>query len=65
MNRFFILTAAFLYYLIWLILPIFELDEALILFPLPSIYAVYIPIFLLLLGFALVGSYLGYLLIKA
>ncbi|CCE61923.1 hypothetical protein TPHA_0B02500 [Tetrapisispora phaffii CBS 4417] len=63
MNRFLVLTFAFIYYLIWLVLPIFELDRKLYLFPLPSVYAVYLPILLLLLGVILVGSYMGYLLL--
>ncbi|QLG70538.1 hypothetical protein HG535_0A04780 [Zygotorulaspora mrakii] len=63
MNRFALLTVAMLYYTVWLLLPVFELDNKLSMFPLPSIYAVYLPISLLLLGFAMVGTFLGVLLL--
>ncbi|AQZ09925.1 YIL102C-A [Zygosaccharomyces parabailii] len=63
MNRFLFLTAAFAYYTVWLLLPIFDLDRVIPLFPLPSVYAVYIPIILLLAGFTLVGTFLGCLLL--
>lgn len=63
MNRFLLLTSAFIYYIIWLILPVFELDSKTVLFPLPSAYAVYLPIILLIIGFTLIGTFLGSLLL--
>ncbi|SCU88075.1 LADA_0E08042g1_1 [Lachancea dasiensis] len=61
MNRFAILTGLFVYYLIWLLLPIFELENKFIVFPLPSIYATICPILLLLFGLFLEVSFLGIL----
>lgn len=63
MNRFLLLTLAVLYYTVWLLLPVFELEGKISLFPLPSIYAVYLPIVLLLIGFTTVGTFLGGLLL--
>ncbi|GAV48163.1 hypothetical protein ZYGR_0I04600 [Zygosaccharomyces rouxii] len=63
MNRFLLLTSAFIYYIIWLLLPVFELDGKTALFPLPSAYAVYLPIMLLIIGFTLIGTFLGSLLL--
>lgn len=63
MNRFLLLTVAMAYYTVWLLLPVFELDGKMKLFPLPSIYAVYLPIGLLLVAFTMVGTFLGVLLL--
>lgn len=63
MNRFILLTVLFLYYAAWLLLPVFDLDGKLVIFPLPSIYAVYLPIGLLIVGFTIVGTFLGTILL--
>lgn len=63
MNRFAVLVIVFGYYLAWLLLPIFELEGKFWLFPLPSVYAVFLPIVLLMVGVFLVISFLGLLLI--
>ncbi|CCK70938.1 uncharacterized protein KNAG_0F02760 [Huiozyma naganishii CBS 8797] len=65
MNRLTIWILLYLYYAVWLILPIFDLEGKYIIFPLPSRYAVFLPIWLLLIGFASVGTYLGVLTIRA
>lgn len=62
MNRFILLTLLLLYYTIWLLLPVFDLDRKSVIFPLPSIYAVYLPIVLLIIGFTIVGTFLGVIL---
>ncbi|SCU93933.1 LAFA_0F18998g1_1 [Lachancea sp. 'fantastica'] len=59
MNRFVILTGLFIYYVIWLLLPIFDLENVLLGFPLPSIYAAICPVVLLLIGIFCVVSFLG------
>jgi len=64
MNRFAIHIVLFIYYAIWLLLPIFDLEGQWKLFPLPSIYAIYIPIVLLLIGFTIVGTFVGLLLLR-
>lgn len=63
MNRFILLTVLLVYYATWLLLPVFDLDQKLIIFPIPSIYAVYLPIVLLIIGFMIVGSFLGAMLL--
>lgn len=63
MNRFLLLTALLIYYAVWLLLPVLELDGKLRAFPLPSIYAIYLPIVLLIIGFTIVGSFLGVMLL--
>ncbi|CUS23676.1 LAQU0S11e01772g1_1 [Lachancea quebecensis] len=63
MNRFAILVILFTYYLVWLLLPIFELEDKVWLFPLPSKYAVILPILLVNVGVFLVVSFLGLLLV--
>ncbi|SCV05531.1 LANO_0H09538g1_1 [Lachancea nothofagi CBS 11611] len=65
MNRFALLTLLFVYYLVWLLLPIFQLENTIVGFPLPSIYAVILPILLLLAGLFLVVSFLGMLVVSA
>ncbi|CCC69743.1 hypothetical protein NCAS_0D01620 [Naumovozyma castellii] len=67
MNRFFLLLLVVLYYTIWLLLPMFGWEDKvpILLFPLPSVYAIYLPIFLLLLGTVLIGTFLGLLLLFA
>ncbi|KAL3231196.1 Uncharacterized protein RNJ44_00835 [Nakaseomyces bracarensis] len=58
-------VALFVYYIAWLLLPLLELEgQWPWLFPLPSQYAIYLPIFLLLVGFTIVGTYLSYILLK-
>ena len=64
MNRFALLIIFFIYYVVWAILPIFEQEGKWIIFPLPSIYAVYLPIVLLLGGFTIVGTFLGVLMLR-
>lgn len=64
MNRFILLIVLFIYYTLWLLLPIFDLEGRWALFPLPSIYAVYLPIVLLLIGFTIVGTFTGVLLLR-
>ncbi|CEP62057.1 uncharacterized protein LALA0_S04e06766g [Lachancea lanzarotensis] len=59
MNRFVILTGIFIYYVIWLLLPIFDLENTILGFPLPSIYAAICPVVLLLVGVFCVVSFLG------
>ncbi|CAR56741.1 uncharacterized protein KLLA0_E11727g [Kluyveromyces lactis] len=56
MKTFSIILALFIYYCVWLLLPIFDLDQKVSLFPLSSQYAVGIPILLLLLGTSIVGT---------
>ncbi|CCH60667.1 hypothetical protein TBLA_0D01590 [Henningerozyma blattae CBS 6284] len=64
MNRFVLLVILFIYYMTWLILPMFEFEDRIpYLFPIPSVYAIYLPIWLLLIGFTLVGTFLGFLLL--
>lgn len=63
MNRFLLLTVVLVYYAVWLLLPVLELDGKLKAFPLPSIYAVFLPIALLIIGFTIVGSFLGVMLL--
>ncbi|AET41522.1 uncharacterized protein Ecym_8237 [Eremothecium cymbalariae DBVPG len=65
MIKFTLLLSIYLYYVIWLLLPIFDLDGSLWLFPLPSKYAALLPIVLLLVGTLIVGTFLGVLLLKA
>ena len=64
MNRFVIHIILFIYYTIWLLLPIFDLENKWKIFPLPSIYAIYVPIILLLIGFTIVGTFVGVLLLR-
>ncbi|SCU86817.1 LAME_0D07778g1_1 [Lachancea meyersii CBS 8951] len=63
MNRFVLVTGVFLYYLAWLLLPIFDIENTLPGFPLPSIYAVICPVVLLLTGLFCVVSFLGILVL--
>lgn len=63
MNRFLLLTVLLIYYAVWLLLPVLELDGKLKAFPLPSVYAIYLPIILLMIGFTVVGTFLGIMLI--
>ncbi|ADJ41754.1 ACR063W-Ap [Eremothecium gossypii ATCC 10895] len=65
MLKFALLLGIFSYYTAWLLLPIFDLDGKLWLFPLPSLYAVLLPIVLLLCGAFIVGSSLGALLLTS
>ncbi|KAH3899375.1 uncharacterized protein SCDLUD_004818 [Saccharomycodes ludwigii] len=65
-TKILIITAFFTYYLVWLFLPIFDLKSYHLvnsLFPIPSIYAVYLPIAIVLGGSLIVVTFLGYLLI--
>lgn len=64
MKTFTIVLALFVYYCVWLLLPIFDLDEQLFLFPLPSKYAVSLPIVLLLIAVSVVGASLSLLLLN-
>lgn len=64
MNRFVLHILAFIYYAVWLLLPIFDLEGRWAVFPFPSIYAVYIPIVLLLIGFTIIGTFVGVLLLR-
>ncbi|AMD22736.1 HHL034Cp [Eremothecium sinecaudum] len=57
-----LVVLAFIYYTTWLLLPVFNLDGACLLFPIPSKYAVLLPIILLLFGVLLVGTFIGVLL---
>ncbi|QGN14289.1 hypothetical protein FIM1_946 [Kluyveromyces marxianus] len=59
MGLLWIVVGLFLYYCIWLLLPIFDLDQQFALFPLPSKYAVSIPIVLLLIATSIVGTSLA------
>ncbi|SCV99515.1 LAFE_0A04852g1_1 [Lachancea fermentati] len=63
MNKLIVLLILSCYYFIWLLLPIFDLDCELWLFPLPSSLAVILPIILLIIGTLLVGTFLGVLLL--
>ncbi|AJR49148.1 hypothetical protein H811_YJM1400I00077 [Saccharomyces cerevisiae YJM1400] len=69
MNRFVIICLLFTYYVIWSLLPIFEIENSnpvvSLLFPISSNGAIFLPIFLLLIGFTLTGSVLGVLLIRS
>ncbi|CAI7091615.1 BEM_collapsed_G0027490.mRNA.1.CDS.1 [Saccharomyces cerevisiae] len=69
MNRFVIICLLFTYYVIWSLLPIFEIENSnpvvSLLFPISSNVAIFLPIFLLLIGFTLTGSVLGVLLIRS
>ncbi|EJS43325.1 YIL102C-A [Saccharomyces arboricola H-6] len=67
MNRFVLICLFFTYYVAWSLLPIFEIENSnaiiSLLFPISSDVAIFLPIFLLLLGFTLTGSLLGVLLL--
>ncbi|CDO94714.1 unnamed protein product [Kluyveromyces dobzhanskii CBS 2104] len=64
MKTFFVILALFIYYCVWILLPIFDLDRTLSIFPFTSKYAVSIPIVLLLLATSIVGTSLAVLLWK-
>lgn len=64
MNRLTIWVLLYIYYAIWLLLPLFDLENKYWLFPLPSRYAIYLPIWLLLIGFLMVGIYLSIVILK-
>lgn len=64
MIRFILLLTLFIYYVIWLLLPIFDLDGKLWLFMIPSKFAVLLPIMLVTGGFVIVGTFLSILLLK-
>ena len=55
MNRLTVWILLYIYYAAWLLLPLFELENKYWIFPLPSRYAIYIPIWLVLIGFTSVG----------
>lgn len=56
----------FVYYTVWLLLPLLDLEGKWPwLFPLPSQYAIYLPIVLLFVGFTIIGTYLSYILLKS
>ncbi|CCD24469.1 uncharacterized protein NDAI_0D01550 [Naumovozyma dairenensis CBS 421] len=63
MNRFALILVIAAFYTLWLFLPIFGWDGKIPFFPIPSDYAIYLPIFLLMTGFTLIGTFLGFLLI--
>ena len=69
MNRFVLICLFFAYYVVWSLLPIFEIENSnpiiSFLFPISSDVAIFLPIFLLLIGFTLTGSLLGALLLRS
>ncbi|CAI4065305.1 hypothetical protein N7582_002949 [Saccharomyces uvarum] len=69
MNRFVLICLFFAYYTVWSLLPIFEIENSnpviSLLFPISSDIAIFLPIFLLLIGFTLTGSVLGVLLLRS
>ncbi|CCF58327.1 hypothetical protein KAFR_0E01730 [Kazachstania africana CBS 2517] len=62
MCKFILLSAAAVYYFTWLLSQMFNFDNS-FLFPIPSEYAIFLPIFLLIIAFMLVGTLLGLLLL--
>ncbi|KAK5963118.1 uncharacterized protein PWA37_004821 [Arxiozyma heterogenica] len=64
MNRLTMWILLYIYYAVWLLLPLFDLENKYWLFPLPSRYAIYLPIWLLLIGFTLVGLCLSTIILK-
>lgn len=64
MYRVVLLTLLFTYYTVWLVLPAFDAKWIQWAFPWPSEWAIMIPIVLLLIGFGIVGTFGGILLIR-
>lgn len=64
MNRLTIWIILYLYYIIWLCLPLFDYENKLFFFPLPSKYAIFIPVYLLLIGFILCGGYMSFVILR-
>ncbi|KAJ6780555.1 hypothetical protein PWT90_10314 [Aphanocladium album] len=59
-------TVVFLYYTVWtLLMPFVDDDHPLQNFFLPRVWAIRIPVILILLGSAVVGSFLGMVMIRS